>query len=695
MAIVETTRVLMRRLAPKHRKIIHSRTRTDIHMQKKKNRVYHKLTTAERKSKSERRTERRKDLNARLKACDEAIWGLAVSLAQDFGFDAFHWYHHMMQNARIAKGERKVNRWNAFVALILAQINAALPEGVPKKKASDPDVAPALKMMWDSMSEEERDKFTSPRVQEMKEAWEIRDTMKHDTTIAAFHDIRTTLLSLENQIKNLYLRTGLEVLMFAVRSSDEHYNRPFVLSTSDKGTSFFQTCFNQLPSVWVTRFEAYCLLGIDGLKSMQAVEVSRLKAACSALILEQVRTVAAPANIPKMHYQDFDEHFTQRHHLIYENWPIPSFCTPHKLGLTELRTLYDRLTNTNAPPLFRILTAEEWVTFKSTASTRAPAPITATSQIGSIFIADGPSSSAPDVQPIPIDPALLASAALPSSSPHSPTTTLPTVSPANTVPDALPAPPTHGGLSASTAPIAFQAPATPPISFVQPNPHAPVPPKKQRKVRFDKGLTREQAQAARAARASKAVGTPVAPAPQGQPRGQPQKTRKVRFDKGLTKAQAQAAALARQERNGLTANGIPSTPTGAVSPAPPAPTSTQPIDRLQSAASPAGIAAPITSATPTLTPAAFAPPGAAGTSAPFPPRVESPFSGNAFTPNNGVIGFTSAGPTIAMIPRTNAACEVTTSGGASMAANPMASCMAADSSLTSGSASPVPTNGTV
>ena len=52
--------------------------------------------------------------------------------------------------------------------------------------------------------------------------------------------------------------------MFAVRSSEEHYTRPYVLSTSEKVTNFFLTSFNQLPSIWVSKLEAFALYGIEG-----------------------------------------------------------------------------------------------------------------------------------------------------------------------------------------------------------------------------------------------------------------------------------------------------------------------------------------------------------------------------------------------------------------------------------------------
>ncbi|KAK7685836.1 hypothetical protein QCA50_011182 [Cerrena zonata] len=462
MVVIETTRVLMRRLAPKHRRILTSRSRTDVHLKLKRTRVYHKLTPAEKMAQGKKRAERRKRLNDRLKDCDATIWSLAVGLATDFGYNAHHWYHRMMQNARIAKSERKVSRWNAFVALTLEAINAVLPEGVPKKKASDPDIAPKLKAAWEAMSVEERNAFTDARVQEMTEAREVKDVMKHDSTISAFHDVRTSLLTMENMVKDLYLRTGLEVLLFAVRSDQEQYNRPFVLSTSEKGTDFFNTCFNQLPSAWVTRFESYCLLGIEGLKTSQAAEMSRLKSACSSLILDQVRHVAAPTLIPKMHYQDFHEQMTERHHIICENWPLPSFCTPHKLGLVELRTLYDRLSNVDAPPLFRVLTDAEWRLYRRSTQ---PLPVkSVTITLPGVF----DDIHIPSQHPSNRDSATTSSSTPNTASPTPPSTTPPTSFVSTT--------------SFSSPPIVTSA-----APIITPNARV----RKPRKQRSDKGVKRK------------------------------------------------------------------------------------------------------------------------------------------------------------------------------------------------------------
>ena len=110
-------------------------------------------------------------------------------------------------------------------------------------------------------------------------------------------------------------------------------------------------------------------------------ESLELKSTCSRLILRHLRScsnpfrhesqlthcnigsVAAPATVPKMHYESFHEQITMRHHIIYQNWPV-TFGAPADLGNVEVRTLHDYLENEDAPPLFRKLDDDEFKSFE-------------------------------------------------------------------------------------------------------------------------------------------------------------------------------------------------------------------------------------------------------------------------------------------------------------------------------------------
>ena len=67
------------------------------------------------------------------------------------------------------------------------------------------------------------------------------------------------------QLNALYAHTGTEVAMFTVRSNSDHYNPAEVFYTSDCLANFFQLSVGHTVQDIVTRMEAYCLLGIQGM----------------------------------------------------------------------------------------------------------------------------------------------------------------------------------------------------------------------------------------------------------------------------------------------------------------------------------------------------------------------------------------------------------------------------------------------
>ncbi|KAK7683366.1 hypothetical protein QCA50_013628 [Cerrena zonata] len=208
------------------------------------------------------------------------------------------------------------------------------------------------------MLAEEQEAATQEHLKRMAEDRDTRLTGENNSGIAVFHDAISTFRSLENQVQALYVRTGVEVLMFAVRSSQEQWFRPYVMTTSDHAGNFFHTCFNQDTETYATRFEAYCLSGIEGVQNRITEEVAALKAQCTAGILAQLNDLLAPTILSKMVYADIFSQITLKHHIIYENWPVSKFCTPGKLTLLELRRLHHVLMN--GAPLFRHVPLAEW-----------------------------------------------------------------------------------------------------------------------------------------------------------------------------------------------------------------------------------------------------------------------------------------------------------------------------------------------
>ena len=118
--VADDTRVLMRRLEPRHRQIRTSKVRTDIHLQKKKP-GGRKLTTAERKLQQEKRDKKKKLRAEKLAKAQADVWKIAKDLAADVGESADYWHQTLMQLTAKTKASHKKTRWNAFVRLKVAE----------------------------------------------------------------------------------------------------------------------------------------------------------------------------------------------------------------------------------------------------------------------------------------------------------------------------------------------------------------------------------------------------------------------------------------------------------------------------------------------------------------------------------------------------------------------------------------------
>lgn len=82
------------------------------------------LTDAEKAEARKKRVESRRDLSSALESARRAVWDLAVDLSHRFGCHAPKYYFELlMQQSRVTKGKRRVNRWNAYIYENTKRIN--------------------------------------------------------------------------------------------------------------------------------------------------------------------------------------------------------------------------------------------------------------------------------------------------------------------------------------------------------------------------------------------------------------------------------------------------------------------------------------------------------------------------------------------------------------------------------------------
>ncbi|KAG6892214.1 hypothetical protein C0992_001438, partial [Termitomyces sp. T32_za158] len=140
-------------------------------------------------------------------------------------------------------------------------ILAELPPGVPKKKVHHfiGDIA----AQWKRLSNEEKTELTKERLTTLHDTHKMRDLASHNVPISAYHDTRNTFNSLDEEAQRLHTRTGIEVLLIAVRSNKEHFNRPHIFTTSERVETFVEMTLQENIYDISMRMEAFMLSGVQ------------------------------------------------------------------------------------------------------------------------------------------------------------------------------------------------------------------------------------------------------------------------------------------------------------------------------------------------------------------------------------------------------------------------------------------------
>ncbi|KAI0069986.1 hypothetical protein K474DRAFT_1745859 [Panus rudis PR-1116 ss-1] len=481
----ESVKGLLQKLDYRNARIRKNRIRTPLRNRRRPATV-RTLTPLQKAQNQLEWKEKAQDLKADLDEIYERNCQSSRELAAKYGKTAEHWFRTIMQDARTAKSRRKVSRYNAYVSMRMEEENGALSDGETRHKANDKELQQRISQEWRGFTEQEKKDITKDRVAELEARRESADIGRHNTRISAFHDTRATLAHVVEQLDFLNKRAGIEVVLFASRGESTEFSHPLAWVTSDRGNNFCQDTLNTNPVDMATRLEAYLLAGIKG-------------------------ALVSPKRLNKMHYADFEEYLTRRHHIVVCGWPVEKFQSPYSItSLTELRGLRDRLKT--GATYFKKLTDDEYEQWSQARFNQALALTqaqTATPEDGASPAADtslsgasnaptsgtsnrtntepiGPTSSVPPTSPalLPTSPSS-PSTGMSSSSSTSPSSSSLTSSPSSS----NPSPP----LSTSTSP---SPPANPMFNRGTKRPAETVftvdgiVAKKPRKVRSDKGKPR-------------------------------------------------------------------------------------------------------------------------------------------------------------------------------------------------------------
>ncbi|KAI0323321.1 hypothetical protein GY45DRAFT_1264799, partial [Cubamyces sp. BRFM 1775] len=265
-----------------------------------------------------------------------------------------------MQYARKRSKPRKISPWNAFVSQEVKKLNEGL-DGDNRQRLS-PELVRELAARWKEMTPEEKSAAVGDGVDKLSERQEMRQHGMHNVPINAFNDIRASLDSVSQQLDFLNGRTGVDVLLIAVRRDPEQFNNPFVFYTNERIAQFLGSATGRGETVqkFAMRLEAACIGGLDEVARSHHSEVLQLKAQVRDLIEAKLKQACTRGKIERMFYVNFDEHITMKYGIVIEGWPFPDkFIAPGKFSsIAELRVLLAAWES--GTTYFRSMSNSEW-----------------------------------------------------------------------------------------------------------------------------------------------------------------------------------------------------------------------------------------------------------------------------------------------------------------------------------------------
>ncbi|KAK7447344.1 hypothetical protein VKT23_014054 [Stygiomarasmius scandens] len=338
-----------------------------------------KLTNLEKLENKKRRQDQKDRYTARLQEAFGVLMNEAEAMKEEFGKHDTQWYlNEIMQTYRLKQKKKKIAPFQAFISLKMAEINsreslvcllpgfvydgpfAETPEGQPRKKI--PECMPAIAEQWAKLSEEEQKAITKDSLMALESNRENRALASHNSSLSAFHDVRTTMEDAKLMLQRLNARTGVESAIFTVRSNSEHFNPPEAWVTSERVASFFELGYKETPHAMATRLEGYCISGVEGVARNYIQETLEMKKEVVKLIHDKLQTAGGKTKIPRMFYKNFDTHITEKYGIKLINWPLDKFCNPSELSARTDVDVLRKAFESNSTYFYKMSSEEykEW-----------------------------------------------------------------------------------------------------------------------------------------------------------------------------------------------------------------------------------------------------------------------------------------------------------------------------------------------
>ncbi|RXW22250.1 hypothetical protein EST38_g3597 [Candolleomyces aberdarensis] len=287
-----------------------------------------KLTSFEKAAAKEKNAERNAKWTRALEDAKASIMKLAVELQSAFPqYSLNHCFKAVTQTATHSHIKRRpnVSRWNTYLSLETQRLNEEREPGAPIIKTSE--VSQQLGEKWRAMTCEEQHSVTEERVAILEKAKNLKKHGRHTVQIASFNDARATIQLMQEEIMNANARTGIEFLLFAVRSDLRQYNVPYFFRTSERFDDFFSVTLSKTIPDLTLQFEAWFLSGAEGVSRNYASNIIEMKKKIKHIINEKLAD-AVDGPVSRMSCKGFDEEITLKHGVVLKNWPLTKFCCP-------------------------------------------------------------------------------------------------------------------------------------------------------------------------------------------------------------------------------------------------------------------------------------------------------------------------------------------------------------------------------
>ncbi|KAH8109881.1 hypothetical protein DFH11DRAFT_1730786 [Phellopilus nigrolimitatus] len=212
---------------------------------------------------------------------------------------------------------RKVNGWNAWLHCMALKINEDLPPG-EKAKLADLQAIACSADTYSDISPEDLQAMKTCHAQ-----WRLlkaKGSRMQNKAIA--HDVRCTVNAMEQELIDLSARCESSSLLIVARRSAHSTYSPYY-TADDSARNFIELGLGISLHEFCTKFEAYALMGLDGIAKNDNQRRTLLKRHLRMLVKMGLRNITGKPAL-EMKWKNYEIDIVSEHHVALTGWPSAS-----------------------------------------------------------------------------------------------------------------------------------------------------------------------------------------------------------------------------------------------------------------------------------------------------------------------------------------------------------------------------------